>query len=524
MGEKRYNAAGYLRLSDKDLHLDALEQSESIENQRNIILEYVKKNPDIKLVRFFIDDGYTGLNYERESYQEMMRWIDRGKINMIITKELSRLGREHAETIRLFKQDFVRKKIRYVAVIDNIDFNGRIEGIDIPFKVMINDYYSQNLSNTITKTIRNMQKQGKCVAAWTPYGYQKDPDDKHKVIIDPYAAKVVKRIYTYYSQGYSIDWICRKLSAEKIPNPSNYKKQFSNFKCGGSSVDYWTYTSIWNILKSEMYTGVLVQHKTEKVTYNLPEYRKVPDEDIIKIPNAVEAIVSREEWEQVQELMIRKRRPQGGDGSKNLFAGLIRCGDCGRSLGRVKDHYFNRWYYRCNTYARMGKEYCTIHKIQESVIQDIVLQAIKKNALASETFQNIDINIRKENLKSIENQNEKIIEKLSNRLENMEQERVSMLGKLARGILTEEDFLLYKSQHKAEKERLEYQILDLQNEQENTNIVNGEYELWAEEFIKYKHLEKLTREIVLRLVKSVIVYENEKVEITFRFKNPFDNI
>ena len=221
MGEKRYNAAGYLRLSDKDLHLDALEQSESIENQRNIILEYVKKNPDIKLVRFFIDDGYTGLNYERESYQEMMRWIDRGKINMIITKELSRLGREHAETIRLFKQDFVRKKIRYVAVIDNIDFNGRIEGIDIPFKVMINDYYSQNLSNTITKTIRNMQKQGKCVAAWTPYGYQKDPDDKHKVIIDPYAAKVVKRIYTYYSQGYSIDWICRKLSAEKIPNPSN---------------------------------------------------------------------------------------------------------------------------------------------------------------------------------------------------------------------------------------------------------------------------------------------------------------
>lgn len=524
MEKTRYYAAGYLRLSDKDLHLDISEQSESIENQKNIILEYEKKNPDVKVVRFFIDDGYTGLNYKRDGYQQMMQWIDEGKINMIITKELSRLGREHADTIRLFKQDFVRKKIRYVAVIDNIDFNGRIEGIDIPFKVLVNDYYSQNLSNTVTKTLRNMQKQGKYVAAFTPYGYLKDPEDKHKLIIDPYASKIVKRIYAYYRLGYSIDWICRRLTEEKIPSPGQYKQSFTNFKCPTrlSRPDYWTYSSIWHILKSEIYIGTMVQHKREKIAYNLSDTQKVPENEVIKIPGLVEPIVEKEEWDQVQELMIKKRRTGLGDGSSNLFAGLIQCGDCKRSLGRVKDHHYPKRYYRCNTYARMGKEYCSPHKIQEKTLQDIVLQAIKKNAMESEVFQNMKLS--KSNNCSIKNQNEQIIKKCKARLESLEHERAGMLKNLARGIITEDDFLLYKEQYEAEKKQLEYQLSDLQKEQNNTIIVDKEYQTWVNEFIVHRNLEILTREIVLHLIKSIVVYEGNKVEITFRFRNPFENI
>lgn len=519
----KYKAGGYLRLSDKDLHLDPHEQSESIENQKAIILSYVEKNPDIELVDFFIDDGYTGLNYDREGFQNLMDQIDLGKINMIITKELSRLGREHAETIQLFKKDFVLKKIRYVAVIDNIDFNGKIEGLDIPFKVLVNDYYSQALSNTVTNTLRNLQRQGKYVAAFTPYGYRKDPENKHKLLIDEEAASVVKKIYTYYIQGKSIDWICRRLTEDKEVTPRDYKKKFTNYKAPKKleTTTYWTYTSVWKILKNEMYLGTMVQHTREKMAYNLQAYQKVPEEEVIKVEGTHEAIISLEEFETVQKLMKFKRRIGEKDlEHPNIFAGLIVCAGCGRSLGRVKDHHYDKWYYRCNTYARMGKKYCSSHKIYERALEEIVLDAIKKNALETDVFQNSCWNPT-ELYGRNHKKNSDLLNKYRAEIEKIEYERNGMVSRLARGIITEEDFLLYKKNFHNEKEQLEYKILCLQKQLNNDTILNRDYQNWVDEFIVHKELSHLTREIVVKLVKQIVIYENNEIEIQFRFENPF---
>lgn len=521
----RYKAGGYLRLSDKDLHLDPHEQSESIENQKSIILNYVEKNPDIELVDFFIDDGYTGLNYDREGFRQLMNCVDRGEINMIITKELSRLGREHAETIQLFKKDFVLKKIRYVAVIDNIDFNGRIEGLEIPFKVLINDYYSQALSNTVTNTLRTLQKKGKYVAAFTPYGYQKDQEDKHHLVIDEEAANVVKKIYQYYIDGKSIDWICRRLTEDKEPSPAEYKAKTTNFKCKKAlaCTNYWTYTTVWKILKDETYLGYVVQHRREKVAYNLPQFQKVPEQQIIKKKGMHEAIVSKEEYEIVQTMMKSKRRMRDKDiEHPNLFAGIIVCADCGRSLGRVKDHHYTKWYYRCNTYARMGKNFCSCHKIYEADLKEIVLQEIRKNALDTEIFQNFHYDPKALYDKTKRN-NLDLLQKFHSRLEKLESERAGMISKLAKEILTEQDFLFYKTEYEKEKEQLQFKITALKNQINDDNIINREYKEWIEGFIKYKELGELTREIVINLISKVIIHENKGVEIQFKFKNPFQN-
>lgn len=519
----KYRAGAYLRLSDKDLHLDPHEQSESIENQKAIILNYIEKNPDIELVDIFIDDGYTGLNYDREGFRRLMSYVDQGEINMIITKELSRLGREHAETIQLFKKDFVLKKIRYVAVIDNIDFNGRIEGLEIPFKVLINDYYSQALSNTVTNTLRTLQKKGKYVAAFTPYGYKKDPEDKHHLVVDEEAANVVRKIYQYYIDGKSIDWICRKLTADKEICPAEYKAKTTNFKTKKTleRTNYWTYTTVWKILKDETYLGYVVQHRREKVAYNLQQYQRVPEPQIIKKEGMHEAIISKEEFDVVQMMMKSKRRMGEKDVEHpNLFAGIIVCADCGRSLGRVKDHHYTKWFYRCNTYARMGKQYCSCHKIYESDLKEIVLHEIRRNAIETETFQNFHYEPQALYDRTKQN-NLELFQRYRERLEKLESERAGMVSKLAKEILTERDFLLYKMEYENEKEQLQFKISTLKSQINDDTIINRKYREWVDKFIKHKELETLTREIVISLIDKIVIHENKVVEIQFKFKNPF---
>lgn len=520
--QKKYKAGGYLRLSDKDLHLDYHEQSESIENQKAMIESYAREHPEIELVDFFIDDGYTGLNYDRDGFRELMDCIDEGKINMIITKELSRLGRENLETLKLFKQDFVKKKVRYVALVDHIDFNGKIDDLALPFKVLINDEYSRGISNSVTNTIRTLQKQGKYVAAFTPYGYKRDPENKHHLIVDEEAAYVVKKIYHYYIEGRSINWICRKLSEDREIAPSIYKQQFTNYKANKTlpTTTYWTHTSVWRILKNEVYLGTVVQHTKEKLAYNLPNFQKVPEDEVIRIPDMHEPIILQEEFDTVQQMMKTRRRDwKMNEKNPNLFAGLIVCGECGRSMGRIQDHDYPKWYYRCNTYAKMGKEYCSSQKIYETQLQEIVLEAVKKNVIETDVFQNTKWN-PEELYGQKREKNRRALGKAQERLEKLERERSSMVLKLSKDVLTEQDFRLYKEEYEKEKEQLQHKISDLQKQIKDDSIVNRKYQEWVDEFIVHKELKSLSREIAVNLIEKIVVYENRVIEIRFRFKNP----
>lgn len=518
-----YKAAAYLRLSDKDKHLDPHEQSESIENQKTIILDYLRDKPEIELIDFFIDDGYTGLNYERDGYREMMDRVDHGEINMIITKELSRLGREHAETINLFKNIFPRKKIRFVAIVDKIDFNGRIEGIDIPFKVLMNDYYSAAISNSVKNTNRNLQKQGKCIAAFVPFGYKKDPDDKHHLIPDEETAPTVKKIFQYYKDGHSVDWICRKLTDHQEITPLKRKLETTNFKVPKASEKNccWSASTIYAILHNETYLGNVVQHTTEKIAYNLEKYQRVPKEEVIVVENMHEPIISKEDFEFVQKKLKSKiRKPEKDIENPNIFASLIYCGECGYSLGRVKDHRYHKKYYRCNHYARLGKGHCTSHKIYEDTVKEIVLNKIRENVLETDVFQNTKWN-PEELYGKTRKRNADILSKSMHRLEKMEYERSGMISKLAKEIITEGDFLLYKRKYEEEKEQLQHKISCLQNQMKEDAVMNKKYQNWVDKLLVHKELECLTVDIVTNLIEKIMIYENNTVEILFKFENPF---
>lgn len=267
-----FRAGKYLRLSNEDS--GKKDVSESIENQSNIIDNYLQFHPDIEVYDTYIDDGKTGMNYDRDDFKRMMNEINAGYINCVIVKDLSRIGREHCETIYLLKKLFPVAGVRFIAVVDNIDIKDTInQGVDVPFKVVVNDYYSQNISNQVRNAFATKQTDGKFTGSFASYGYIKDPKDKNHLIPDPQTAPIVQRIFKEFLDGKSIRSIARDLNNEGIYSPSAYKRIVQKFSYRNYhtelDTEHWTYSTIKAMLKKEVYIGNMIQHRTESISYNI---------------------------------------------------------------------------------------------------------------------------------------------------------------------------------------------------------------------------------------------------------------
>lgn len=376
-----YQMGVYCRLSKDD---GENKVSESIENQMKLIREYVTKSEDLEIADIYIDDGYSGLYFaNRPVFQRMMEDIYKGKIQGVITKDISRLGREHIETSNYIERVFPSLGVRYIAILDGVDSVHHSNEELAQFKTLFNDMYSRDISKKIRGALTAQKKRGQFMSGFAPYGYVKDPADKHHFLVDEEAAKVVRRIFYMSLEGYSRDGIAKKLNQEGILTPSEYKRKVQGLKYANAlekaGAKGWAYPTINVILRNRVYTGAMVQHKSEKISYKVEKYQYIPEEQQYIVEGMHEAIISKDTFEQVQELMKKRTRTPGFNSEVrkvNPYAGIIVCGDCGYNFQRVTC----RDGYECGTYHKKGNTVCYSHFIKKEVLDSIVKNEIQRQA------------------------------------------------------------------------------------------------------------------------------------------------
>ena len=353
-----FKVGEYLRISVEEEKRE--KESNSIINQRKLVDDFVRNQSDMIFIKEYVDDGYTGTNFGRPGFQEMLQDAMDGIINCIVVKDLSRFGREHIDTEKYIVRVFRRMGVRFIAICDGYD--SLVKGYDMMFSIrnLFNEHYAQDISQKCQAAFKAKQKSGEFVGAFSSYGYRKSVHNKHVLEIDPYAAEVVQRIYTMYIKGAGQLRIANILNAEGVLCPSEYKKQNGENYRNSKKLDktnYWTYSTIHKMLKNEMYTGTMVQGTTKREMNDRPYL--LDESEWIKVKDTHPAIIERGTWEKVQKLMRQRTVDMDFDENQSIFAGFLKCADCGRAMSKKsrKDSKGNSYYsFNCGNYTRGGYE------------------------------------------------------------------------------------------------------------------------------------------------------------------------
>ena len=365
---EQYKTAAYIRISKEQYDK---KESNSITNQKLIINNYIECNKDLKLVDFYVDDGHTGTDFNRAGFKRLLQDIKSKKINTIIVKDLSRFGRNYIEVGNYLENIFCVLNVRFISILDNIDTLKDELSEVISIKNIINDYYSKDISNKVKSVLKSKKENGNFIGKSAPYGYLKDPNNKYKFIIDEESSKVVTKIFDMFLSGSKITDIVKYLNKKNILPPGLYKikNNISNYK-RTDDMNNWTTATVNRILKNRVYTGDLIQNKTSRINYRIHKIKNIDENEWIITYNHHEPIIDKEKFDKVQKILERKK---GYYRSNDIFAGYLKCADCGNSmtLRKAKD----KEYYYCTSYVRNGK--CTNHSIRKDKLYDIVLDTIR---------------------------------------------------------------------------------------------------------------------------------------------------
>ena len=385
-GNEKYNCATYLRLSRSD---GDQQESNSIKNQRALLNDYMGKHPELHKFDEYVDDGYSGTNFERPDFKRMMQDIEKRNVNCIIVKDLSRFGRNYIETGRYLERIFPFMGVRFIAINDHYDSaeeNDDKGRILIPFNNLINDTYCRDISLRVRSHLDVKRKEGQFIGSFAGYGYRKDPKDKNHLIIDEYAAGIVQEIFKQKLNGMSSQRIASHLNELGVLPPNEYKRANGfNYTCGFQAGlnQKWTVVSVNRILKNESYMGTLIQGKRRKINYKVKKSHDVGSENWIRVEDAHDAIISKGEFQQVQQLLELDTRTAPSQTTVYPLSGFLRCADCGQNMIRrtVTKNGKKYQYYHCSTYKNGGG--CTPHMINSEKLTESVLAAIRHSTIRS---------------------------------------------------------------------------------------------------------------------------------------------
>lgn len=528
-GKKKriWQAALYVRLSRED---GDKEESDSVSNQKALLHQFVELETDIEVSDVYVDDGWSGTNFERPEFSRMMSDIKAGKIECVIVKDLSRLGRNYIEVGQYIEKIFPLMDIRFISITDNLDSYKNpqtMNNIIVPFKNLINDEYCRDISNKIRSSLDMKRKQGKHIGSFACYGYMKDPEDHNHLVIDEEAASVVRNIFRWYISGMSILSIAQKLNAMGIPNPSAYKRsiglhyrrpndQFADNK--------WVDSSVRRILGNQMYIGDLVQGVLKIKSYKIQVAQKVDKSDWIIVEGTHEAIISKEDYETVQALLKRRTRKAPQKKEVYLFSGFVKCGDCGRSMSRKHYHHDYReyTYFVCTTHVKFDKTACSKHTTRADKLEEIVLSAIQSQiALAVDMEQAIKEINTNENVKKEAVRLNKLLEKAKGEIQKVDGMMLDLYPDWKNGIISRTEYVKLKERFELQKQNAVEKMNSYQAKIEKAENGQDSSNEFLEHFIKYRNIDKLTREVLVALVDMIYIYEDKKVKIAFKYQNPF---
>lgn len=524
---KLWQTALYVRLSREDG--DKLE-SESIISQKAYLQDYLQSHKDLVQYRVYADDGWTGTNFDRPQFLAMIDDIKAGRVNCVLVKDLSRFGRNYVESGRYLETFFPLMGIRFISVNDHIDSYAdpnSLSNIMIPMKNVMNDEYCRDISNKVRSSLDIRRSQGKYIGSFATYGYKKDPNDHHHLIIDEDAAAIVRNIYSWFLEGKSILGIAKQLNALGIPNPSAYKRlqgmkyhHPANEKLDG----LWPDSSVRRILRNEMYTGVMVQGRNKVISYKVQVARAVPEENWIRVENTHEAIIPRETFGLVQELLQRDTRAAPGKQSLDLFSGFLRCADCGRAMNKklISQPYKNYCYYICSTFKKMNSDACTKHTIRSDKLGEAVLTVIQKQIeLAVEMDDLLESISQIKQKNRAEEQLEQALNHQMNEQTRIENILLELYPDFKASLLSQDSYMTLKKQYEDQLAKTQETICNLREQLASCSSTESIANDFISTLLRHRNITSLTRELLIELVDKILIHEGGSIDIHFRFADSY---
>ena len=514
----------YCRLSNDD---DLQGESNSITNQKAILKKYADEN-GLGNTHFYVDDGFSGTNFNRPDFIRMMEDVKSGKIGTIVTKDLSRFGRDYLMTGQYIEIILPDYDVRYIAINDNVD-TLRSENEMMVFKNVFNDWYARDCSKKIKAVFKAKGQSGKPLTTVPPYGYKKSEADKNVWEIDEEAAEVVRRIFQLCIDGYGPTQIARKLSEDKVLTPTAYAEMKKSGSITCAKPYRWAQRTIADLLEKLEYVGHTVNFRTRKKSYKCKKTIVNPKEDWVIFENTHEAIITQEDFDLVQELRKNKRKLQHQE-EVNPFSGMVYCADCGKKmyLCRSKSLNSDQEHLKCSAYAK-DKEDCSAHFIRTVVLEEIVLSELRKMTTFVKESEAEFIELAMQNSQQKQSAELKAAKKRLARSEK----RVAELDKLftrlyednVSGKISDERFEMMSKNYEAEQKELRQIIPELSQYIEASEQKNADTAQFIGIVRKYSEIPKLTPEIMHEFIEKIVVYAPDKssghrtqqIDICFRF-------
>ena len=521
-----YRATEYLRLSYAN---DRSAESDSISNQKKLVRDFLTQHPDIELVSTRIDDGYSGVIFDRPAFQAMMGDIADGSVNCVIVKDLSRLGREYIETGRYLKNIFPSFGVRFIAINDGVDTANERPGdtLTVSMKNIINDAYCRDISVKTRSALLTKRKNGDYVGACPVYGYRKDPDNRNRLVIDEDAARVVREIYRRKLDGESSKRIAEELNSLGIPSPMAYKiSRGLPHPTGGFSDrpgTRWAAHTVIRILQDETYTGTLAQGRQGTYNHKIKDVVTKPQEEWIRVENAHEPIIQKRDFDLVQKVLRLDTRTAPSGKDVYLFSGLLICGCCGGPMTRKINVYKDKRY--AYYYCRTGKKHGCANPVmlkEDDLIQCVlsVLQAHIRSVVSLDELLD-SLSAEKVNQNAVDECRMRI-EEAQRRLERAIRFKTTLYENYISGHLNKSEYKDMKDHYSLEIEQAQAAVAELRDELDETLNNSADRMKWARDFREFETMTTLDRRAVVALIDSIRVIGKKELEINFRYQLEFN--
>lgn len=526
--KNKWNVALYIRLSVQD---GDKAESNSIVNQKELLDMFIEKDKELIFYNYYIDDGFSGTNFERPGFMKMIKDIDLGLVNTVVVKDLSRLGRNYIEVGKYIQNIFVQKNVRFISACDNIDSfktPKSIEDINFPLKNLINESYCRDISQKITTSLAVMKKDGKYIGAYPPFGYVKEKENKHHLVIDNASATVVKMIFELCESGIGNTLIAKELNQRCILTPSEYNQKVLKLTPTGKKTSKeWTASMIGKILDNRVYCGDLVQNKSHNISYKVHKRIKNSEDKYIIVENTHESIIEKERFYNIQEL--RKNRKFNWNKrveNLNIFDGLVICSNCNKPMSietinnkEIEEIKITKYAFTCN---ECNKQKTKDFYIKADTLKTCIFRSIKYHIDLLNDFENAReavkhnteyIAVLKDNVENMKNELEILGKEKINTYESWKNDEITEIQYIEnmKSNVTQECSLQTKI--KEEKAKLLTARQEIRSIRDNT---------WVDTLLKYRNQKKFTKEMLEDLIEKIYIHKNgRKIKIKFKYEDAY---
>ena len=529
-GQKVWRVAVYIRLSREDGN----DESESVINQKKIIVEYLENHFDgqFVIVDFYADDGLTGTDDTRVHFMRMINDIELSKVDCMICKTLARAFRNYSDQGYYLEYFFPQMNVRFISIgdphVDTFQNPDAITGLEVPITGIMNDRFAAKTSSDVRRTFATKRRKGEFIGAFAPYGYLKDPANKNHLVPDEEICKLKRDMRNWIvHESMSLAGVAKKLNELGIPNPTAYKRQLG-WKYSNPNTDkndgLWTGSTVKGMLLAQVNLGHMEQGKQRVVSYKVHDTISVPKEEWYFVKDTHEPTFTQEEYDELAGVLQRDTRTPNGKKTVHLFSGFVKCAGCKKALQRshAKSSYV---YYACRTYREKSKERCTKHTIPANLLEEAVLASLQ-----------MQISLVDQLAKTLTQVNmQPIVHTQSARIESLLKARRQELAKIRTAAdslyidwksqeISTEDYRHMKDRFDGQMKQISEVIANLKDEQQAaSNGVTSENPLFTE-FLKYRNIRKLERGILIALVDTVFVHEERQITIRFKYTDQYQRV